>query len=138
MKHEFDLEQIDYDNSNYELDIWSSCFNPIFSPPPEVIKEWDHQFDDDWDEPEPTLENTSVYFTEDGANYLIVGKTIIPVSEHFADSGKTVNEVIEDVIRYAVKVTSSVQSTKLKTALAYSTIRVRSIVSVGCFKEGGF
>ena len=34
MKHEFDLEQIDYDNSNYELDIWSSCFNPIFSPPP--------------------------------------------------------------------------------------------------------
>jgi hypothetical protein len=103
MKHEFDLEQIDYDNSNYELDIWSSCFNPIFSPPPEVIKEWNLQFDDDWDEPEPTLENTSVYFTEDGANYLIVGKTIIPVSEHFADSGKTVNEVIEDVIRYAVK-----------------------------------
>lgn len=98
----FDLEQIDYDNSNYELDIWSSCFNPIFSPPPEVIKEWDHQFDD-WDEPEPTLENTSVYFTEDGANYLIVGKTIIPVSEHFAETGKTVNEVIEDVIRYAVK-----------------------------------
>ena len=27
----------------------------------------------------------------------------IPVSEHFADSGKTVNEVIEDVIRYAVR-----------------------------------
>ena len=50
-----------------------------------------------------TLENTSVYFTEDGANYLIVGKTIIPVSEHFAETGKTVNEVIEDVIRYAVK-----------------------------------
>ena len=69
MKHEFDLEQIDYDNSNYELDIWSSCFNPIFSPPPEVIKEWNLQFDDDWDEPEPTLENTSVYFTEDGALY---------------------------------------------------------------------
>lgn len=103
MKHEFDLEQIDYDNSNYELDIWSSYFNPIFSPPPEVIKEWNLQFDDDWDEPEPTLENTSVYFTEDGVNYLIVGKTIIPVSEYFADSGKTVNEVIEDVIRYAVK-----------------------------------
>ena len=36
-------------------------------------------------------------------NYLIVGKTTIPVSEHFADSGKTVNEVIEDVIRYAVR-----------------------------------
>ena len=93
MKHEFDLEQNNYDNSNYELDIWSSCFNPIFNPPPEVINEWHHCFDDDRDEPEPTLENTSVYFTEDGVNYLIVGKTIIPVSEHFADSGKTVNEL---------------------------------------------
>ena len=103
MSHKIDFEEIDYDNSNYELDIWSSCFNPIFSPPLEVIKEWNLQFDDYWDEPEPTLENTSVYFTVDGANYLIVGKTIIPVSEHFADSGKTVNEVIEDVIRYAVK-----------------------------------
>ena len=137
MSHKIDFEEIDYENSDYELDVWSSCFNPIFSPPPEVIKEWNHQFDDDWDEPEPTLENTSVYFTEDGANYLIVGKTIIPVSEHFAESGKTVNEVIEDVIRYVVKsqkkITSSVQATKLKTALAYSTIRVRSIVSVGCF-----
>ena len=102
MKHEFDLEQIDYDNSNYELDIWSSCFNLIFNPPPEVIKEWNLQFDD-WDEPEPTLENTSVYFTEDGANYLIVGKTMIPITEHFADSGKTVRDVIENVIHYAAK-----------------------------------
>ena len=103
MKHEFDLEQINYDNSNYELDIWSSCFNPIFDPPPEAIEEWKRRSDDYWDGPEPTLENTSVYFTVDGANYLIVGKTIIPVSEHFAETGKTVNEVIEDVIRYAVK-----------------------------------
>ena len=47
MKHEFDLEQNNYDNSNYELDIWSSCFNPIFNPPPEVINEWHHCFDDD-------------------------------------------------------------------------------------------
>lgn len=49
------------------------------------------------------FENTSVYFTEDGVNYLIVGKTIIPISEHFADNGKTVGDVIEDVIRFAVK-----------------------------------
>ncbi len=49
------------------------------------------------------MKNTSVYFTEDGVNYLIVGKTIIPISEHFADNGKTVGDVIEDVIRFAVK-----------------------------------
>ena len=36
-------------------------------------------------------------------NYLVVGKTIISISEHFADNGKTVGDVIEDVIRFAVK-----------------------------------
>ena len=69
MSHKIDFEEIDYENSDYELDVWSSCFNPSFSPSLEVIKEWKHQFDDDWDEPEPTLENTSVYFTEDGTNF---------------------------------------------------------------------
>lgn len=92
MNHKIAYEEINYENSDYELDVWSSCFNPIFNPPPEVIEE-----------PEPTLENTSVYFTEDGVNYLIVGKTIIPIREHFADNGKTVDDVIEDVIRFAVK-----------------------------------
>lgn len=92
MNHKIAYEEINYENSDYELDVWSSCFNPIFNPPPEVIEE-----------PEPTLENTSVYFTEDGVNYLIVGKTIILIREHFADNGKTVGDVIEDVIRFAVK-----------------------------------
>lgn len=36
-----------------------ACFNPIFSPPPEVIKEWNLQFDDDWDEPEPNISNAT-------------------------------------------------------------------------------
>lgn len=103
MNHKIAYEEINYENSDYELDVWSNCFNPIFNPPPEVIEEWNHRFDDEWKEPEHTLENTSVYFTEDGVNYLIVGKTIIPISEHFADNGKTVGDVIEDVIRFAVK-----------------------------------
>lgn len=103
MNHKITFEEIDYENSDYELDVWSSCFNPIFNPSPEVIEEWNRRFSDEWEEPEPTLENTSVYFAEDGVNYLIVGKTIIPISEHFADNGKTVVEVIEDVIRSAVK-----------------------------------
>lgn len=103
MNHKNAFEEIDYESSNYELDVWSSCFNPIFNPPPEVIEEWNRRSNDEWEEPEPILENTSVYFTEDGVNYLIVGKTLIPISEHFADKGKTVVEVIEDVIRFAVK-----------------------------------
>ena len=142
MTHEFDIEKIDYESSNYELDVWSSCFNPIFNPPPSVIEEWNHRMVDDWDEPEPELQDTAVYFTDDGIEYLLVGKTMIPITEHFADNGKTVRDVIENVIHYAAKKTekvkSSLQATKLKTTPAYSTMRVRSIVSVGCFTEGGF
>ena len=78
MNHKIAYEEINYENSDYELDVWSSCFNPILNPPPEVIEEWNHRFDDEWKEPEPTLENTSVYFTEDGVNYLIVVKQSFP------------------------------------------------------------
>jgi len=98
MNHKIAFEEIDY----APIDL-CACFDPIFNPPPEVIEEWSRRSNDDWEDPEPTLENTSVYFTEDGVNYLIVGKTIIPISEHFSDNGKTVGEVIEDVIRFAVK-----------------------------------
>ena len=103
MIHEFDIEKIDYESSNYELDVWSSCFNPIFNPPPSVIEEWTRRMVDDWDEPEPELQDTAVYFTDDGIEYLLVGKTMIPITEHFADSGKTVRDVIENVIHYAAK-----------------------------------
>ena len=58
MNHKIAYEEINYENSDYELDVWSSCFSPIFNPPPEVIEEW---------------------------------------------NGKTVGDVIEDVIRFAVK-----------------------------------
>ena len=70
MSHEFDYEKIDYESSNYELDVWSSCFNPIFNPPPSVIEEWNRHMVDKWDEPEPELQDTAVYFTDDGIEYL--------------------------------------------------------------------
>ncbi len=50
MNHKIAYEEINYENSDYELDVWSSCFNPIFNPPPEVIEEWNHRFDDEWKE----------------------------------------------------------------------------------------
>ena len=102
MKHKFAYEEIDYENSNYELDILSRCFKPIFAPPPAGGEEWNRRFQDDH-EPEPTLENTAVYFMEDGINHLLVGNTIIPISEHFSDNGKSVKDVIKDVIHYATK-----------------------------------
>jgi len=51
---------------------------------------------------EPTLENTSHYGTElDGTTYFYCGNTRIKVVEHFPEDGKSMETLIEDVIRYA-------------------------------------
>lgn len=59
----------------------------------------------DPDDLEPTLENTSVYVIEpDGALYFYCGNTKIKVTEHFAEEGKTMGELLEEyIIREAKK-----------------------------------
>ena len=54
-KHKDFMSEPDYGYIDIE-----SCFEPIFEPPLETLEEW-HSWED---EPEPTLENTSVYVTE--------------------------------------------------------------------------
>ena len=73
-----------------------SCFEPIFEPPLETLEEWRS-----WkDEPEPTLENTSVYVTEpDGIQYFYCGNTRIRVSEHFSQAGKPMDKLETDLSR---------------------------------------
>ena len=74
-----------------------SCFEPIFEPPLETLEAWRYQED----EPEPTLENTSLYVTElDGTQYFYCGNTRIRVSEHFSQAGKPMDTLIENVIQY--------------------------------------
>ncbi len=76
-----------------------ACYEPLFLPPAGL-------FDDNgWlrNGPEPTLDNTSFYVTEpDGTEFFYCGNTRIKVSEHFASTGKTVNSLIENVVRFAV------------------------------------
>lgn len=57
-KHKDFMSEPDYGYIDIE-----SCFEPIFEPPLETLEEW-HSWED---EPEPTLENTSVYVTEPDA-----------------------------------------------------------------------
>ena len=65
-----------------------------------LLEEWRR-----WeDEPEPTLENTSVYVTEpDGIQYFYCGNTRIRVSEHFSQAGKPMDKLIENVVQYAAR-----------------------------------
>ena len=39
--------------------------------------------------------------TSDGTQYYVMGKVRIKVSEHFAENGKTIDTLLEDVIQHA-------------------------------------
>ena len=57
--------------------------------------------------PEPSLKNTSDYATgQEGCLYHYCGKIRIKVSEHFSDHGKSVGELIENVILHTAKKTA--------------------------------
>ena len=50
----------------------------------------------------PMIENIAYYKTaHDGKLYFCCGKTRIEVVEHFADHGKTIGVLVEDVITHA-------------------------------------
>jgi len=83
------------------IDIFG-CHEPMEVPPKEQEDEWRRMRGEY--EPEPTLENTSFYVTEpDGTRYFYCGNTRIKVTEYFAEKGKTVSELVEDVVRYAAR-----------------------------------
>lgn len=100
-------EKFDYEYMTIDLE---ACFDPIFEPPIDFWEECKKrqeaylaEQEAIWEEKQkPTLENTSFYVTEpDGTTYFYCGNTRIKVSEHFADEGKPIDTLIEDVIQYA-------------------------------------
>lgn len=71
-----------------------ACHEPCFEPPADQLAEWNG-------EPAPTLENSSFYVTDvDGTEYFYCGNTCIKITEHFADNGKQINELVEDAACY--------------------------------------
>ena len=75
----------------------TSCFDPVFEPPAELLEEWSKRYEG----PEPTLENTSFYVVgPDGTKYFYCGNLCIKISEHFADGGKQMDELVEDAVRH--------------------------------------
>ncbi len=82
----------DFELENMNMDL-CACYDFVDEPPAE--------FADPASEPEPTLENTSFYVTEpDGTQYFYCGDTRIKVSEHFAETGKPMSDLVKDVIQY--------------------------------------
>lgn len=84
------------------------CYEPMFTPPKEQEDEW-RKLRGEY-EPEPTLENTSFYVTEpDGTKYFYCGNTRTKVTEFFAPGGKTMDKLIENVVRFAAGSTVSAE-----------------------------
>ena len=82
------------------------CYEPMFNPPKEQEDEWRRMRGEY--EPEPTLENTSFYVTEhDGTKYFYCGSTRTKITEFFAPNGKTMDALIEKVVRFAAGSTVS-------------------------------
>lgn len=91
--------------TDYEPIDLCECYEPLFYPPLELVEQWHKRrealIEDKF---EPTLENTSHYGTElDGTTYFYCGNTRIKVVEHFPEDGKSMETLIEDLIRYAGK-----------------------------------
>ena len=71
------------------------CYEPLEYLPKEILEGWKR-------ESEPVPE--PFYGTEpDGEMFFYVGNTRIKVSEHFNDKGKSIEELLEDVIKYSAK-----------------------------------
>ena len=81
-------------------------YDKDYCPPEELMEEWRKWW---WEQsPEPTIENKSFYARdEDDRLYFYCGGSRFEVSEHFADNGKTVKELLGDMIRYTAGVSAA-------------------------------
>ena len=60
-----------------------------------------NEMDDGYIDIESCLENTSFYVVgPDGTKYFSCGNLCIKISEHFADGGKQMDELVEDAVRH--------------------------------------
>nr|DAL75893.1 MAG TPA: hypothetical protein [Caudoviricetes sp.] len=54
------------------------------------------------DKKKESADNGALHSTEDDAQYFVIGKVRIKISEHFAKEGKPFTSLLEDVILHAV------------------------------------
>ena len=75
-----------------------ACFDMIFDPPAEVVREWEKE----WNERFMANKERGYYGTElDGTLYYYNGNTRTKVTEFFAAVGTTMDKLIENVVRFA-------------------------------------
>ena len=108
MNNEFERNEFEDDEMAYEYQPadYYDLFDFEEPPSAELWEQWRKE-----EEAEPSaeqLEYTSEYLAclvteRDGSEYFYFRDVCIEVSEHFCDSGKPLDELVQNVIQYAAK-----------------------------------
>ena len=78
---------------------------------------------------ESNNKNSGTLLTEkDGTQYFVMGKVRIKVSEHFAQDGKPLDSLLEDVIQHAAAASGKIRNNDCQSAHAYDILVPASIV----------
>ena len=74
------------------------------------------------DKSEMNMQNGQVITDEDGKQYFVCGKNYIEIAEHFAQAGKSLGDLIEDVMK-----TISVTAYTINRPISLSRIKRKSV-----------
>ena len=107
MNNELENDQFENDECEYEYepDIYSALFNYTEEPPADLLEQWRKE---DEERALKEAKHTSEYLVcliteEDGSEYFYFRDVCIEVTEHFCDTGKPLDELMQNVIQYAAK-----------------------------------
>ena len=93
-------------DDEYEWVDLNTPFWDFEKPPRETLREFDKYWRQYWKEREKQYTDMDKAFyavEEDGQEYFYIGKTRIKITEHFPEKGKTMGELIEELILYAAR-----------------------------------
>lgn len=90
-------------NFIYEPIDLCACYEPICEPPQDFLDACRKRWADYYAELEKAKPSVPTFYgqDEDGVLYFYHGNIRIRVSEHFAEDGKPIGTLIEDIIRYS-------------------------------------
>ncbi len=93
-------------SSTYDVIDLNTPFWDYEQPSRTTLREFEKYWDQYWKEREKQYTDMDKAFyavDEDGQEYFYIGKNRIKITEHFPEKGKTMGELIEDLILYAAR-----------------------------------
>ena len=92
-------------NDAYDPIDLCACYEPMEAPPQDLVDAWKKYWNDHWRAVEAAKGAVPTFYVidEKGVLYFYRGNTRIRVLEHFAENGKPIGSLIEDVICYAAR-----------------------------------